>query len=144
MASQASNPFLSKPDDAEVVEDPRLTARRARLRRVVYAIVGPAAVGTVVLLVVHVVKRVHAAAPAVTQEIVTAPTASAPVPIASSVASAAAEPSAASARAEPSAVPDAPPAESVASARIAPARVHGAARAPSTGPKQKRAWTFKK
>jgi hypothetical protein len=64
------------PDEVELVEDPELTARRARLRRVFYAIVGPAAVGTVALAVVHVVRPRHAAQLAVTQHAFVAPAAS--------------------------------------------------------------------
>jgi hypothetical protein len=65
MVSHATNPFPSMPDELELVEDPELTARRARLRRVFYAIVGPAAAATVALAVVHVAKPSRAAEPPV-------------------------------------------------------------------------------
>jgi hypothetical protein len=142
MASQASNPSLSQPDGAELVEDPRLAARRARLRRVFYAIVGPAAVGTILLVVIHVVRKAHAIVPAVTHQAAVmevAPTAAPElvVPSAASAALAAAAPSA-----EPAAAA-VPSAEAAPSARAAPARAHGATRPPSTGPKPKHAWAWK-
>jgi hypothetical protein len=142
MASQASNPSLSQPDNVELVEDPRLAARRARLRRVFYAIVGPAAIGTILLLVIHVVRKPHAVVPTVTHQAAVTDVAPAAAPelVAPSVASVAL--AAAAPSAEPAAAA-APSAEAAPSARAAPARVHGAARPPSTGPKAKRAWAWK-